>query len=892
MAVWNPLARLGQGLGVHPRSLRLRLTLGVLLAVVSVLWLATLILGHTLRQEMEKTLSAQQYSVVSLLAADVERSVRQQVKALEDMALPVANQLQQRPDELETMLSRHPVFLSLFNWGVIVTNRHGDAIASLPLEHRRRGEHYLDVPIVARVLLEDKTIIGRALIGKTTHKPLLPIAVPLHDKDGRVIGSLIGLTNLVMPNFLDEISANRFGEKGGFLITEPETRTFVAATDKTRVMRPGPPPGLNPVYDSYIDGYEGSGVAMSSRGVIELSSSKKIPSTGWLMQSVLPTTEAFAPIEEVQRHLRWIALAFTLLCALFTSWWLRRELAPLSEAGELIDAMRTGTRQPLPVRQQDEVGRLAAAFNGLLAHLQAEERLTLEHAFNRRIKGIVSQVSGIVFEYKVHADGRAAFPYISEAVQELCGVAPEEVQINADKLRVRLHPDDLAEFLHSRQESLASLSRWHCEFRIQRNENEYLWLLLNAQPERQDDGSVLWRGFAADITRQKTGEAELERSSKILQAVINSIRESIFLLDRQGHILAINPTAADRLKTRVEAMLGQDLFAFFPPGVDASRRALVEGVFVSGKPLVFQDQRGPLTFENSLYPALDPQGEVFAVAVVATDISDRKRYERELAEHRDHLQDMVQARTRELAVALEQAESANRLKSKFMANISHELRTPLNGILGMAQLGQRRADSANPEKLRHYFDAIVESGHRLTHLLTNLLDLSRLESGSYQLDPILLDLPLLLRTLWQRRESLHQTRDLRFELDVPELLPRVRIDSNLASKLFDNLYDNAVRFSPENGVIHVRLQREAEGSWLRLTLTDQGCGIPDNELDRVFDKFVQSTRTETGAGGTGLGLAICKEIVHQHGGRISARNTAAGGAEIEIHWPLPAPAAG
>lgn len=527
----------GKRPGFSFRSLRTRVAVGVLLGVSLALWVTTLVLGVFLREEMQATLSAQQFSVVTLLADEIDRSVSERMRALEAVAAGIDGKKLVRADLLKAELRHQEVLGTLFNWGVLVTDRSGTALVSLPDVLGRQGVNYLDVDAVREAMESGRSGVGAALVGKTTHQPVVPMIVPIRGAGGEVIGTVIGLTNLAISNFLDEIGANRFGRQGGYLLTDPRQRIFIAATDKTRVMQPGPPPGVNPVYDSYLAGFEGSGLALSSRGVVELSSSRRVPSAGWLMQAVLPADEAFAPIDRLQWRVLALAMFLTVLAGSVTWWWLRRQLQPLGEAAELLGGMRDGVipRQPLPVRRDDEIGELAGAFNGLLEAIREGESRAAEHSLNRRLRGIVSQIPGVVFQYRLGADGIHSLPFASDAIRELCGVEPEAVSVSAVALHAVIHPEDLPGFMATLQASASRLAPWHLEFRIVHPRHGVRWIRVDALPEAGEGGSVTWQGFANDITEAKETESELR-----IAAATFETQEGIFITDADKRIVRVN----------------------------------------------------------------------------------------------------------------------------------------------------------------------------------------------------------------------------------------------------------------------------------------------------------------------------------------------------------------
>jgi len=208
-----------------------------------------------------------------------------------------------------------------------------------------------------------------------------------------------------------------------------------------------------------------------------------------------------------------------------------------------------------------------------------------------------------------------------------------------------------------------------------------------------------------------------------------------------------------------------------------------------------------------------------------------------------------------------------------------------------------RSDNVGVEKLKQYFENIRASGNQLLALVNDLLDLSKLETGSARLAHVAIDLRQRVASVVNDLSAPLESKQLacRISNDIPGVL--IAGDPQCIDQLLRNLIDNAIKYSPAGKTILIeiataslprgrRLEDVGELPAVRLTIVDEGIGIPAAELETIFDKFIQSSLTASGAGGTGLGLAICREIVHAHRGIIRARNRDEGGAAFDVLLPL------
>ncbi len=291
------------------------------------------------------------------------------------------------------------------------------------------------------------------------------------------------------------------------------------------------------------------------------------------------------------------------------------------------------------------------------------------------------------------------------------------------------------------------------------------------------------------------------------------------------------------------------------------------------------------------------EARVSRMAGSISDVTELHNAQIELTEHRDHLQGLVNQRTARLDQALLEAQAATLAKTEFLANMSHELRTPMHAILSFSELGQRLTIDQEASKPHQYFNRIAQSADRLLLLIDDLLDLSKLESGHMVLQYSQTDIALLIARVHGQLESLIQRRNLSLQTELVAGDHFIAIDQARIEQVFHNLLSNAIKFSPENGVITIssapadlpkgrRSEDSGKAQAISICISDLGPGIPEEELESIFGKFVQSSLTKTGAGGTGLGLAICKEIIERHRGTILAANNSGGGTSFTVTLPL------
>jgi two-component system sensor histidine kinase/response regulator len=382
--------------------------------------------------------------------------------------------------------------------------------------------------------------------------------------------------------------------------------------------------------------------------------------------------------------------------------------------------------------------------------------------------------------------------------------------------------------------------------------------------------------FSHDLSESKESGAKY-------RGLLEAAPDAMVVVNAAGEIVLLNVQAEKQFGYRRDELIGQKVTNIVPEGfaerliADGTRSAaealaqhMGTGIELSGR----RQDGSEFPIEIMLSPLESAEGVLVTAAI--RDISVRKRAEQQILDL-----------NRRLGESAAQAGAANRAKSTFLSTMSHEIRTPMNAILGYAQLMLRekglRAD------MKANLEIIGRSGEHLLSLINDVLDMSKIDAGRIELDPVTFNLSKVLEDLADMFQLRAAAKALRFERAMDgESVPYILADEGKIRQALINLVGNAVKFTEHGQVkLHVTLdRRDADKLWLSACVEDTGPGISEEEQQKLFEAFTQARRGRESQEGTGLGLAISRQFARLMGGDLTVSSSLGEGSIFRFEVPI------
>lgn len=453
------------------------------------------------------------------------------------------------------------------------------------------------------------------------------------------------------------------------------------------------------------------------------------------------------------------------------------------------------------------------------------------------------------------------------------GVAAEELGGQAAHEIVDFQPsDDVAEMLSQEREVLETGAVLSRDVTRRFKDERMHSLRITKFPIPGPDGVARKVGsIAVDLTDHVEARMELRRSEALLRATIEHSTSMIAIRDLAGKVVLANAAFSRLFDKDVNAVVGLGFDELYGPAQAADQLAAHERVVTEGAPgieeHVLSVADGDVTVLTHRFPIPGPDGAVAMVGLSSADISDRKTMELELLLARDR------------------AEAANMAKSTFLARMSHDLRTPLNAVIGFGELMQTEAfGPLGNEKYNEYADDIVASGGYLLALVSDILDMSRIEAGEVRIAPTACDLHDAVEMAIDLLLFSAEAKGVTLENTVSINLPRASADRRALHQILVNLLSNAVKFTSAGGVVDVSTALRPDGR-VMVVVSDTGRGMDAAQLKKASEPFVTSATDQLTYGpteGAGLGLAIVRGLVEAHGGVLDIQSATGEGTQVSF----------
>jgi PAS domain S-box-containing protein len=484
-----------------------------------------------------------------------------------------------------------------------------------------------------------------------------------------------------------------------------------------------------------------------------------------------------------------------------------------------------------------------------------------------------------------------------------------------------VHPDDYQETTNSWNRSLTTGQDYECRFRLRRQDGEYRWHLSRGVPIKGSDGTIKrWFSTCTDIHEQKLLEEKARASEMRLKWLIQSFPVNIWTIDTQGVITFMNEQENTDDIGWVPNLIGKTIFEYFDEHGLAEIKPLIYRA-LSGEKFSAEILVEKYWFDVHYWPLKNDRGEMTGVAGVSADVTIKKQAEK-------------------LIISEQSALKVAQMKSEFLTTMSHEIRTPLNGIIGMSEF---LAETKLTDEQTKYLDIIQNSSSHLLNLINDILDYSKIDSGKVELEPRNFTLSALLESCMRLFVHKLQSKRLSCGVCVDQMLTKLMMtaDEGRISQILINFVSNAIKFTPPNGVINVKVipikrekfnqlrndkvkflqlipaskcsksQFDGEEKSIHITeekstedndwniseastetlhvlflVRDTGIGVSKETEKKLFSPFVQAMGTHRQFGGTGLGLSICKKLTELMKGEIGVFSVEGQGSLFWCLFPI------
>ncbi|MFT5489517.1 MAG: two-component system cell cycle sensor histidine kinase PleC [Paracoccaceae bacterium] len=578
------------------------------------------------------------------------------------------------------------------------------------------------------------------------------------------------------------------------------------------------------------------------------------------------------------------------------------------------DGTKNSGVQSIPSTGDDQGGPVDASMFAQKAAPTPENRRSLEKIVAEKFVDVERYRLAIegsqdgIWDWDVQSDSL----YLSPRHKGLLGYEDHEISDSVESWLGLIHPDDLGVHTAAMAAHLKGQSNhYEAELRLRRKDGTWSWLLIRGRGVQDENGRVCRvTGTATDISERKEiedagvdAEARARRAQDRLADAINVSADGFALFD-----------ANDVLEKANEKLSGA--FGENSVGIHFGIR-YAEMIAILAETLVLENEGETSSnwFDRQMTYHASPEGSVViqtsagrwynlterktnddGTVLMLSDVTAMKLAEQDLQYRVQDLQsaklvsdrqsEQLQSLAEQFAFAKEEADAASRTKSEFLANMSHELRTPLNAVMGFSEVIKNELfGPVGVEQYKQYADDIYESGAHLLAIINDILDLSKVEAGKFDLNETEVQVPELCRSVIHIVKGRADDAGITLVKRLPEDPPYLLADPRSLKQMLLNLMSNAIKFTSAGGTVDLVATIGPDGGF-RFDIRDTGVGIPKEHFDTVLSPFGQvDTAHARDHQGTGLGLPLVKAFIEMHDGRIELKSEVDEGTTVSLFFP-------
>ncbi len=505
-----------------------------------------------------------------------------------------------------------------------------------------------------------------------------------------------------------------------------------------------------------------------------------------------------------------------------------------------------------PQRTLDRVVGKVVTYRDVTSRVDFEGRMMFNH--------LVVETSGPMLWIEC---ATRRITYANRAATELMDYSVAQLlQRRIDDLDPNCTDERIAQ-MHRDLQAANGPINFHARFRTGSGHDIYIDVTISLA---EDGEQQVYIASFKDVTGQTLAAQETQRQRALMTALINSIPDMVVYRDPDGVHLGCNGAFAELAGMKQEDLVGHTAAQLFPKAradiINSRDRIVFESLCKDSiEDKVYYPDGRTAFMETIRSPLRDAKGKLLGIVAIGRDVTARKKAQEEMRRAKDL------------------AEEATRMKTDFLANMSHEIRTPMNAVIGMSHLALKT--DLTPRQ-RDYISKVQSSGQHLLGIINDILDFSKVEAGKVAIEQAGFSLDQVLQGVADVIADRAVAKGLELVFDVPADVPRRLVgDSLRVGQILINYANNAVKYTERGSVvISARVvERDAESVLLRLSVTDTGIGLSQEQQSRLFQSFQQAdTSTTRKYGGTGLGLAISKKLASLMGGDVGVESESGRGS--------------